>query len=416
VRWVLFDDAEWDRLRPFTWLRPASSLLLGAETLEARWRRLVAPDELVVACRSPLAALAPGRVSLEDALASAAGDQAWVSDLLVPNASVVAAVRSLGPPGPVMIGGRPAAIPEPPRARPADLGEDRLRGPADLVRAHESLLAGDLERIIEVRPAPADAGDGHAYRLDHVRVGAGSVIDHGAVLDAREGPVVLGARCHVFPHTWIRGPFFAGDDCRLLGGRIGGGTSLGPVCRVRGEVEASVFLGFSNKAHDGFVGHSYLGEWVNLGAMTTTSDLKNNYSPVGLERDGVRERTTLRKLGVFLGDHAKTRIGCLLTCGTIAGVGANLVGEPAVPVRWVPDFTWGAGPDAVEYDIDEFLRTAAIVLGRRGVPWRPEDERVLRDVHAATASARAAAGVARRAAPGVARPAGPGDRRGKSGA
>lgn len=400
MRWVLFDDAEWDRLRPFTWLRPASALLLGTETLEARWRRLVAPEELVVACRRPLAALGPGRVALEEAAAMAAEGQAWVSDLVLPDPAVVRAVRELGGPGPVMIGGRPAEGPGPEAVQAVGLGGDRLLGLADLVSRHESLLAGDLERLLAETPPPADAGDGHAYDLRRVRLGAGCTIDHGAVLDAREGPVVLGARCHVFPHTWIRGPFFAADDCFLLGGRIGGGTSLGPVCRVRGEVEASVFLGLSNKAHDGFVGHSYLGEWANLGALTTTSDLKNNYSPIGLERDGVRERTTQRKLGAFLGDHVKTRIGCLLTCGTIAGVGANLVGDPDVPVRWVPDFTWGAGPGSVEYDIEEFLRTAEIVHGRRGVPWGPAEERVLRGVHAATAAARAAAGIARRTAAG----------------
>lgn len=400
MRWVLFDDAEWDRLRPFTWLRPASAMLLGAETLEARWRRLAAPDELIVACRPPLAALAPGRVALDEAMGTATGDEIWVSDLLVPDASLVRAARELGGPGPVMIGGRPAEGPGPGAARAVDLGGDRLLGLADLARRHESLLAGDLERLLAATPPPADAGDGHAYGLGRVRLGAGCTMDHGAVLDAREGPVVLGARCHVFPHTWIRGPFFASNDCLLLGGRIGGGTSLGPVCRVRGEVEASVFLGFSNKGHDGYVGHSYVGEWVNMGALTTTSDLKNNYSPVGLERAGVRERTTQRKLGAFLGDHVKTRIGCLLTCGTIAGVGANLVGDPDVPARWVPDFTWGAGPGAVEYEIEEFLRTAEIVHGRRGVPWRPEEERVLRCVHAATEAARAAAGVVRREAAG----------------
>jgi UDP-N-acetylglucosamine diphosphorylase / glucose-1-phosphate thymidylyltransferase / UDP-N-acetylgalactosamine diphosphorylase / glucosamine-1-phosphate N-acetyltransferase / galactosamine-1-phosphate N-acetyltransferase len=396
VRWVLFDDAEWDRLRPFTWLRPASAMLLGTETLEARWRRLVAPDELVVACRRPLAAVGRGRVALEEAAGAAAGGDIWVSDLLVPDPVLVRAARGLGERGAVMIGGRPAEGPGPETARVVDLGGDRLLGLADLVCRQESLLAGDLERILAATPPPIDAGDGHAYDLGRVRLGAGCTIDHGAVLDAREGPVVLGSRCHVFPHTWICGPFFASDDCLLLGGRIGGGTSLGPVCRVRGEVEASVFLGLSNKAHDGFIGHSYLGEWVNLGAMTTTSDLKNNYSPVGLERDGVRERTTQRKLGAFLGDHVKTRIGCLLTCGTIAGVGANLVGDPAVPARWVPDFTWGVGPGAVEYEIEEFLRTAEIVHGRRGVSWRPEEERVLRGVHTATAAARAAAGVVRR--------------------
>jgi UDP-N-acetylglucosamine diphosphorylase/glucosamine-1-phosphate N-acetyltransferase len=332
----------------------------------------------------------------------------WVSDLLLPDADAVQSLRRLHSSGPTLIGGRPAAKPVLAAATELDHGCERLAGLADLVRWHELLLPGDLERILAATAAPKDAGDGHVYRLDRVRLGPGCTIDHGAVLDAREGPVVLGPRCHVFPHTWIRGPFFAAADCRLMGGRIGGGTSLGPVCRVRGEVEATVVLGFGNKAHDGFVGHSYLGEWVNLGALTTTSDLKNNYSPIGLERDGVRERTSLRKLGVFLGDHVKTRIGCLLTCGTIAGVGANLVGEPDLPVRWVPDFSWGAGPRAVVYEIEEFLRTAETVYGRRGVPWRPEEERVLRGVHTATAAVRAAAGVTQRSATeSRSRPAGP---------
>jgi UDP-N-acetylglucosamine diphosphorylase/glucosamine-1-phosphate N-acetyltransferase len=204
------------------------------------------------------------------------------------------------------------------------------------------------------------------------------------VLDAREGPIVLADGCHVFPHTWIRGPFFAGRECLFLGGRIGGGSSLGPGCRVRGEVEASVFLGWSNKAHDGFVGHSYLGEWVNLGALTTTSDLKNNYSEISLENRGEKETTGLRKLGVFLGDHVKTRIGCLLGCGTIVGVGANVIDDPAVTAKWIPDFSWGWGPSAVAYEVERFIETAEIVFGRRGVAWTPEMAGLLRDVHRST--------------------------------
>jgi hypothetical protein len=270
---VLFDDALWDRLRPFTWLRPASAMLLGTETLEARWRRLVSPDELVVVCRRPLSALVPGRLALEVAAGATAGNEVWVSDLLVPDIELVRAARDLGGAGRVMIGGRPAQVSGLEGVRVVESGGDRLLGLADLMRHHESLLVGDLERLLVATPPPADAGDGHAYDLDRIRLGAGCTIDHSAVLDAREGPVVLGSRCHVFPHTWIRGPFYAANDCLLLGGRIGGGTSLGPVCRVHGEVEASVFLGFSNKAHDGYVGHSYLGEWANLGALTTTSDL-----------------------------------------------------------------------------------------------------------------------------------------------
>jgi UDP-N-acetylglucosamine diphosphorylase/glucosamine-1-phosphate N-acetyltransferase len=186
------------------------------------------------------------------------------------------------------------------------------------------------------------------------------------VLDAREGPIVLGERTQVFPHTWIRGPFLCLEDCHLLGGRIGGGTVLGKACRVRGEVEASVFLGHDNKAHDGFVGHSLLGEWVNLGALTTTSDLKNNYGTVHLDAYGRSFDSGLMKVGAFLGDHVKTRIGTMLNTGSVLGLGANVFGDAGVFPKWIRDFSWGAGPGAATYEWDRFLATATVVLSRRG--------------------------------------------------
>jgi UDP-N-acetylglucosamine diphosphorylase/glucosamine-1-phosphate N-acetyltransferase len=265
-----------------------------------------------------------------------------------------------------------------------DIDAPMLRGLADLLRLQEELLQPDLARILHESERPPMLGDGFAYAPERIRLGPGCRVDAGAVLDAREGPIVLGGACVVAPHVWLRGPFFASDACLLLGGRIGPGTSLGPGCRVHGEVEASIFLGFDNKAHDGFIGHSVLGEWVNLGASTTTSDLKNNYSLVSLDRAGVPERTRLRKVGAFLADHVKTGIGCLITCGTIAGVGSNLIGNPAIASKWVEDFSWGTGLEATEYDINKFLQTAEIVYGRRHVAWTSGVERALREVFAQT--------------------------------
>ena len=403
MRLVLFDDPAAAKLRPLTWLRPASSLLIGTETTEARWRRLEPGAAFRIACRPLLAPFGPDRVPLGDALNQADVDDLWVSDLVVPHAALAARIGALPPdhllwgpdgallafrPGPASLPSLRAGLPAPGAGDPwtvETLAEpvDRLAGLADLIRFHEARLVPDLEDLLSRDRSPAEIGDGRAYGQERIRVGADGSIDHGAVLDARTGPIVLGNRCRVFPHTWIRGPFFAADDCLLLGGKVGG-TSLGPACRVRGEVEASVFLAWSNKAHDGFVGHSYLGEWVNLGAMTTTSDLKNNYAPISLETADGFASSGLIKLGVFFGDHVKTRIGSLITCGTILGVGANLIGDPVVGERNVRDFSWGSGPEATTYDIDRFLGTAAVVFGRRGVPWSGEIERLLRAVHAAT--------------------------------
>jgi UDP-N-acetylglucosamine diphosphorylase / glucose-1-phosphate thymidylyltransferase / UDP-N-acetylgalactosamine diphosphorylase / glucosamine-1-phosphate N-acetyltransferase / galactosamine-1-phosphate N-acetyltransferase len=424
TRWVLYDDPGAARLRPFTWLRPAADLLLGCFTTFRRWRRLVGTEHVVVACRRELASLVPGRadwqsvaietetpgIKRESAEAGSTGPDVWVSDLVLPEPMLIAALDDLAPDSAAVCAGHLIAFrcgPEVKRllagAVPTDslalalghiqgsmptieIAAERLSGLADLIRLQGALIRKDLCQWIEQGPPSMQHGDGVTYVADQVWVGENCRIDSGAVLDAREGPIVLEAGCQVFPHAWVQGPLYAGPGTRLVGGRIGGGTSLGPRCRVHGEVEASVFLGFDNKAHDGYVGHSILGEWVNLGALTTTSDLKNNYSFVTLTPNGSPERTALRKVGVFLGDHAKTRIGSLLTCGTIVGVGANLIGSPAVSAKWVPDFTWG--DEGLEYEINKFLETAEIVYGRREVTWTPALAALLRGVHAATRQTR----------------------------
>jgi UDP-N-acetylglucosamine diphosphorylase/glucosamine-1-phosphate N-acetyltransferase len=141
-------------------------------------------------------------------------------------------------------------------------------------------------------------------------------------------------------------------------------VSIGPVCRVHGEVEESVVLGYSNKAHDGFLGHAYLGRWVNLGALTTNSDLKNNYGTIRMWTPSGERDTALIKLGCLLGDHVKTGIGALINTGTVIGAGSSLFGTE-MPPKYVPPFSWGTGTNLVAYDTDRFLSVTATVMGRR---------------------------------------------------
>lgn len=400
----VYDDPASAALRPFTWVRPASRLMVGVERMQERWERLAAPHggEVTLVTRALLAAIGRNRRSFAQVEAEA-GDL-WVSDLLVPEESTVSALHTLEPDQvarsqdrliALRVGSRMIAALGTAEAREDELSERLARasrsatrgielpaarlllGLADLLRHHEALIGPDLERLVAELP-PSPPATGAAYQPDAIRLGSGCRIDHGAVLDAREGPVVLADGCEVEPHTWVKGPCFAGPKSRLLGGKIGSGSAVGLQCRIRGEVEASVALGFVNKAHDGFLGHSYLGEWINLGALTTTSDLKNNYSYVRLELNGVETPTGLKKVGSFLGDHVKTRIGCLLNTGTVVGLGANLFGDPAVAEKWVPDFAWGTGPGGSEYALDKFLETAEIVMGRRGEVLGPAERAILR--------------------------------------
>ena len=422
--WVLFDDPAADVLRPLTWLRPASELLFGAETLEARWRRLVGDDELQVVTRDELAPLRPARIGWREIHRLGPG-AVWVRDRFVPTASSVAALRRLEPGQAAVRCGHVSAL-RPSESVPAGAGRmrssaetlaslescsdqveldsgDFLAGLGDLVRVQAWVLQEDLARLLGGRspsvPSHSSAGtrgdasgpigDGFGYAPERILLHPSAYVDHGAVLDARDGGIVLGPGCEVRPGSYLRGPLFAGERCLFLGGTVGSGSSFGPVSRLRGEIETTVFLGFSNKVHDGFVGHSYVGEWVNLGALTTTSDLKNDYGRISLEVGGQRVPTGLDKIGTFFGDHAKTRIGCLLNTGTIVGLGANVFGSATVPERQIVDFQWGTGDDAMEYRIEKFLAVARIVLGRRKVAWTPAYEAALRFAHAESGTVRA---------------------------
>jgi hypothetical protein len=165
-----------------------------------------------------------------------------------------------------------------------------------------------------------------------------------------------------------------GARSKVLGGVIKA-SAFGPECRLRGEIATSVFLGYANKSHDGFVGHSVLGHWVNLGALTTTSNLKNTYGPVRLEVAGRRIETDRRNLGTLFGDHAKTAIGTMLATGTVVSAGANLFGT-TMPPKYVPPFAWG-GDGAERLTCEGFLRVAERVMTRRDVTLTPERRRSL---------------------------------------
>jgi UDP-N-acetylglucosamine diphosphorylase/glucosamine-1-phosphate N-acetyltransferase len=237
-----------------------------------------------------------------------------------------------------------------------------LRGSFDLVTALEVLLEGDCADFLGT--ATSGVPEGSLVLGDPGRVICrGAAIEPGVVFDVRHGAVVLEDGVEVRHGTRLEGPVFAGPNTRILGGFIRG-SSFGPECRVRGEVATTVFVGFDNKSHDGFVGHSVLGPWVNLGAGTITSNLKNTYGPVRLEVRDTRIETGRLNLGTLFGDHAKTAIGMMLSTGTVVSAGANVFGAAAP--KYVPPFAWGSG-GTERVSEEGFLRVAERVLGRRHV-------------------------------------------------
>jgi UDP-N-acetylglucosamine diphosphorylase/glucosamine-1-phosphate N-acetyltransferase len=185
------------------------------------------------------------------------------------------------------------------------------------------------------------------------------------VFDVRHGPILVEDEVEIRAGTRLAGPAAIGARSRLLGGSFEA-ISTGPHSYLRGEVAETVVLGHSNKAHDGYLGHSYVGKWVNLGAFTTNSDLKNNYRPIKVWTPSGVQDTGELKLGCFLGDHVKTGIGLLLGTGTIMGAGANVYGSQ-MPPTYVEPFSWGEGDNLGEYRLADFVETAARAMARRGV-------------------------------------------------
>lgn len=186
----------------------------------------------------------------------------------------------------------------------------------------------------------------------------------GAVINATHGPVYIGANVRLETHAAINGPCFVGANTLVLAGKISA-CSIGHTCRVGGEVEESIFQAYVNKYHAGFIGHSYVGAWVNFGAMTTNSDLKNNYSNIRVTLNGQAVDTSSIKVGSFIGDHTKFGIGTLLNTGINIGVCCNIFGGTLISDKEIPSFRWGNSQGYETYQLDKAVETARRTAGRR---------------------------------------------------
>jgi UDP-N-acetylglucosamine diphosphorylase/glucosamine-1-phosphate N-acetyltransferase len=382
---VTYDDAIARRFEPFALTRPVSSLVAGTMPICERWITalqmsfgggVVAPhladfDEGISAVR----ALAAGTVLANSRFAPALAIGRFGEDTAVwTNGGKVAAVRLSK-----SIDGRELAD--------GSLTLEALAGAGtrteiagwwheevwDLLRHLAETMTDDITRLAAMPGARGKPPEHSTILGKHPVVirssphadssGSAAIIEPLVVFDTSGGPIMIDAGAHIHAFTRINGPCYIGRNATIMGGDISA-CSIGQVSKIRGEISSSIVLGYSNKGHDGFVGHSYFGRWVNLGAGTTTSNLKNTYGPVALwTPSGVRP-TGMQFLGTLFGDHVKTGIGTNLTTGTVLGAGANVFGA-TMPPKVVAPFSWGSGEPYDLYKIDKFLSSAATVMSRR---------------------------------------------------
>jgi UDP-N-acetylglucosamine diphosphorylase/glucosamine-1-phosphate N-acetyltransferase len=253
-----------------------------------------------------------------------------------------------------------------------------------LIEHNAAALADDFKAAGGSMISPGarvDAGV-HILQPESVRLEDGVRLRPGVVLDAESGPITIGAGADVQPHVVIRGPASIGPHCLLKAGtKIQGDTSLGPVCKMAGEIAATIVQGYSNKQHEGFLGHAYLAEWVNLGADTNNSDLKNNYGSVRMWEAGEFVDTGLLFAGLVAADHVRCAINTQFNTGTVVDV-CSQIAMTGFPPKYVPPFSW-CGPTGIEvYDIERALRTARTVMARRECVLTPAYAAALRRIFA----------------------------------
>lgn len=408
---LLFEDAGYRRLLPLVYTRPVYDLRCGAHTLGEKilrefpgWRasyqcrdyvqRPLAEEEparLVHEPRTPRMLLVNGRVLLDEVLArrirEARGEVVYRSE------GGVAAVWMSRERWPALSEHLGLAFSDEVFAGlPQEEAMARfIRFPWDLFGENEKEIAVDLGRSGLLGRTGADLSRG-AYIENPQSVALGRArVDAGAVLDARRGPILVGEGAVIGANAVIEGPAVVGDRSIVKPrAYFTGGVTLGPACRVGGEVSTSVFQGFCNKQHDGFVGHSYLGAWTNLGAGTDTSDLKNNYRPVRVRVDGEDVDSGTLHVGLVMADHSKSAIGSRFSTGAVVGVCCNYF-APGLSPRWVPSFLWVGPGGTVEYELENAIGTARAVLARREAEATVAYEAMLRTVFELTAGERAGA-------------------------
>ncbi|MFZ2323567.1 MAG: GlmU family protein [Ignavibacteriaceae bacterium] len=219
-------------------------------------------------------------------------------------------------------------------------------------------------------------------------IGENVTIKPGVVLDASGGPVFIDDNAFIYPNAVLEGPIYIGESSRIKSGAtIYENVTISKVCKVGGEVEQSIFMPYSNKQHSGFIGHAYLGSWVNLGADTNCSDLKNNYSKVRVKLSTKEVNSGSQFLGLMMGDHSKSAINTMFNTGSLIGFSCNIFGS-GFPDKYVPSFTWGGADSSSDYDLQKAVETAKIVLSRRKINFESEEENLFKRIFELTQNDR----------------------------
>jgi UDP-N-acetylglucosamine diphosphorylase/glucosamine-1-phosphate N-acetyltransferase len=389
MNYILFDGDVRQSLLPFTYTKPVADLRIGILTIREKWEKYLGLTTTTIT-EEYLEEKYP-MVELEENI--------LINASFCPTKSLVKQIKNLSKNEAIFKGDDVLAF------FTTDSQEEvnfdtykqiefeeeilQIKNTWDIFALNGKAIQHDFELLTEGRTSEPIPAGVQCINKENIFIEEGAKITF-AILNATDGPIYVGKDAEIMEGSVVRGPLAMCEHSVLkLGAKIYGATTLGPYCKVGGEVNNSVLMGYSNKGHDGFLGNSVLGEWCNLGADTNNSNLKNNYAEVKLwdYQTGRFAKTGLQFCGLMMGDHSKCGINTMFNTGTVIGVSANIFGS-GFPRNFVPSFSWGGASGFTEYKTNKVFEVASVVMKRRNLVFDEVEQRILEHVFEATSQYR----------------------------
>lgn len=363
---VLFDDIEWENLRPLTLNKPFAELRMGIFTFKERWQKLIEGNYSYYT-KDYLSKKYP--IENSDI-------NTFINPAFFPTESLVQSIQNLKENETIwfdnqMIVGKFSFEDFEQRKNSSNKKEFReeiihINYLWDLFSQNDHAIRYDFKLITNGRKSQPISETNGVMNAENIFLEEGAVVEY-AVLNAKEGPIYIGKNAEVMEGSLVRGSLALCENAKLnLGAKIYPGTTIGPYCKVGGEINNSILMGYSNKGHDGFLGNSVLGEWCNLGADTNNSNLKNNYSEIKVWDYEAKDyiSTGLQFCGLMMGDYSKSAINTQFNTGTVVGMSANVF-DAGFPPKFIPSFSWGGGKDSEKFDLEKSFDSIERMMERR---------------------------------------------------
>jgi UDP-N-acetylglucosamine diphosphorylase/glucosamine-1-phosphate N-acetyltransferase len=381
MNYILFDGTVRNALLPFTFTRPVADIRIGILTIREKWEKYLGYTTTTLT-EEYLMEKYP-MVEMEENI--------MINASFLPNLILIDMVQNLNPKEAILFGEEIIAFHTNDTQEDIDFDEYELiefegdvlkiENTWDIFAKNDAAIREDFELLTEDRFSQPIPKSVNVIAPENIFIEEGAKLEF-VTLNASTGPIYIGKNAEIMEGSVIRGPLALCEEAQVkLATKVYGATTVGPHCRIGGEVNNSVLFGYSNKGHDGFLGNSVLGEWCNIGADSNNSNLKNNYDEVRLwsyETEGFA-RTGLQFCGLMMGDHSKCGINTMFNTGTVVGVSTNIFGS-GFPRNFVPSFSWGGASGFSTYITKKAFETAKIVMSRRHVEFTEEDAKILEHV------------------------------------